>query len=559
MKIENSHLPLERAYRWERERPADVYMTQPLGGGQVREYTWAQSLDEARRMAAYLQAQNFPKGSHIAILSKNCAEFIIAELAIWMSGHVTVALFPTVNADTIRYVLSHCEAKLLFVGKLDTWAEQKSAVPPSLPCVALSLAPQTPYPRWPDLIAKTSPIAGSPVRGMDDTCTLFYTSGSTGQPKGVEHTFGTSVAAVMRIVELVRVTPQDRVISYLPLAHVFERGAVELLSLYVGVHVFFAESLETFLQDVQRARPTMFHSVPRLWLKFQQGVLKKLPQKKLDRLLRIPIVSGLIRKKILRGLGLDQCRVAITGSAPTPPEQIQWYRNLGLELLEGYGMTEDFVCSHLSYPGRARAGYVGHPLPDVETRISPEGEIQIKSPGCMKGYYKLPDLTKESFTSDGFFKTGDRGEHDSDGRLRITGRVKELFKTSKGKYVAPSPIENLLNAHSSIELSCVTGSGLPQPLAVIMLAEDLRKQFKEGRLDRVGLETELTALHRQVNAQIEEWERLTCLVVVTCDDWQIDNGFLTPTMKLKRSVVDDRYGMQLPLWSESRKLVVWHS
>jgi long-subunit acyl-CoA synthetase (AMP-forming) len=222
-------------------------------------------------------------------------------------------------------------------------------------------------------------------------------------------------------------------------------------------------------------------------------------------------------------------------------------------------MTEDFICSHFSLPNRSRVGYVGHPLPGVDVRISPEGEIQIKSPGCMKGYYKLPDLTKESMTPDGYFRTGDRGERDSDGRLRITGRVKELFKTSKGKYVAPVPIENLINAHTSIELSCVTGAGLPQPLAVVMLAEGLRKQFKEGKLDQSVIETELAALHQQVNAQVEEWERLACLVVVTRDEWQIENGFLTPTMKLKRSVVDDHYGPQLPAWSESRKQVVWYS
>ncbi|HVZ33613.1 MAG TPA: AMP-binding protein, partial [Polyangiaceae bacterium] len=353
------------------------------------------------------------------------------------------------------------------------------------------------------------------------------------------------------------ITRRDRLISYLPLAHVFERGAVESLSLYVGAKLFFADSLETFVADVKRARPTVFHSVPRLWLKFQQGVSAKLPEKKLSVLLRIPLIGRLLKRVVLKGLGLERTRIAISGSAPIPPELMHWYRGLGLELLEGYGMSENFAYSHVSLPGRSRIGYVGHPLPGVSQRISPEGEVLVKSAADMKGYYKQAELTRASYTEDGFLKTGDRGELDSDGRLRLTGRVKELFKTSKGKYVAPAPIENLLLADRNLELCCVMGAGEPQPFALVVLAEPLRKQLKAGTGDRAGIDAALKRLLHAVNRQVEEHEQLAFLVVVQ-DEWQVENGLLTPTLKVKRNVVEDTYGGRMASWyARKHEEVLW--
>ena len=437
MAIESKDLTLENLYRWEKETPQRVYMVQPMGGGALREFTWAQTVDEAKRMAAHLKSLDFPPGSRIAILSKNCAHFILSDLAIWMAGHISVALYPTSSPDTIQYILEHSESKLMFVGKLDHF-DAATMVPEGLPCISYPLSPKTDYTRWDDIIKSTEPVAGSPVRGLDETALLIYTSGSTGKPKGVEHTFKSIVAGPRAAIDIFKITSNDRFISYLPLAHVFERAAVEMATILGGAKLFFADSLETFVADIQRARPTIFHSVPRLWLKFQQGVSAKMSDGTLSLLLKIPVVSSFIKKKILTGLGLEQTRYALSGSAPIPPQLIEWYRALGLELLEGYAMTEEFVCSHVSYPGRSRVGYVGEPMPGVECRISPEGEIQLHTPGLMKGYFKQPDVTKEALTEDGWLKTGDRGEKDDKGRLKITGRVKELFKTSKGKYISPA-------------------------------------------------------------------------------------------------------------------------
>ena len=555
-KTATKEMVLERIYRHEKDCANKVYMTQPIGNGEVKDYTWSETMNQVRRMAAHLKSLDFPPGSKIAILSKNCAHFMMTDLAIWMAGYVSVALYPTLTEDTIKYILDHSESKLLFVGKLDTWESQKGAVPGDLPCIAYPLAPKTDYKGWDEIVAETEPMTDSPVRDADAASILIYTSGSTGQPKGAEHTFASTIAMAVVVKDLLNVNPSDRMISYLPLAHAFERCAIEMLSFVVPVHLYFAEALETFVQDLQRARPTIFHSVPRLWLKFQQGVFKKMPPKKLDFLSSIPIVGGLVKKKILKGLGLDSARIAITGSAPVPPELIEWYRGLGLELLEGYAMTEDFIYSHLSLPGKSRVGYVGHLVRGAESRISEEGEILLKSPGNMKGYYKEPELTKESYTEDGFFKTGDRGEYDDQGRLKITGRVKELFKSQKGKYIAPAPIENLLNADANVEMSCVTGAGLKAPLAIVQLSEALREEQKAGSMDKSKVEAELKALLASVNGKVEAWEKLDCLVVAP-EEWAIENEFLTPTMKIKRRTIDDAYGDKLEGWTKEGQKVVW--
>ena len=546
---------LESAYLFEKTRPHRVWMTQPTGGGNVEEYTWSQAFDQIRRMAAHLISLDLPPKSQIAIVSKNCAHFILADLAIFMAGHVSVALYPTLNADTVQYILEHSESKLLFVGKLDTWDEMKSGVPEDMPCIAFPLAPQVGLPAWDDIIAEHEPLTDDVVRERDEMAIIIYTSGSTGRPKGVMISFANMADPVHGLLDVFPMEEDDRILSYLPLAHAMERWAVEMTGLVTGAHLFFADSLDTFLEDLRRARPTIFISVPRLWLKFQLGVFAKMPPGKLSLFLKIPILNNIVRKKILTGLGLEHARYVFSGSAPIPADLISWYGKLGLQLLEAYGMTENFCYSHMSLPGKARVGYVGNVYPDADHKISAAGEILVKSPGTMMGYYKEPEMTAAAMTDDGYLKTGDRGEIDSAGRLKITGRVKELFKTSKGKYVAPAPIENLINSSSKVELSCVSGSGRPKPYAVVMLAEDVRKKLGDASV-RDELTAELKALLGEVNTQVEEFERLG-FIAVAKGEWVIENGFLTPTMKIKRNVIEDTYTPLLDAWYDSGDKIIW--
>ncbi|SFR38055.1 Long-chain acyl-CoA synthetase (AMP-forming) [Marinobacter gudaonensis] len=548
-------LPLDMLYHWEKEKTNALYMTQPIGDGKVVEYTWGRAVDEARRMASYLKSLNLPEKSRIGLISKNCAHWIMTDWAIWMAGHISVPLYPTLNADTVNYILNHAECEVVFVGKLDDWDMMKPGVPESVRCISYPLSPPNDFETWDDIIAKYPPLEENTHRDADELATIVYTSGSTGKPKGVMLSFGNMAFAAEGGMEVLKVGSDERMLSYLPLAHVFERTFVELASLYAGFQLYFAESLDTFVQDLQRAQPTLFLSVPRLWVKFQHGVLQKLPKQKLERLLKIPVVNKLIKKKILKGLGLNKVKLAGSGSAPLASDVLDWYRNLGLELLEGYGMSENFAYSHMNKPGRSRTGYVGESLPGVETRISEEGEVQIKSPATMMGYYKDEEKTREAFTEDGFLKTGDKGEIDEMGRLKLTGRIKEIFKTSKGKYIAPAPIENRLMSHDAIEMVCVSGANQTQPHALVMLGEEVRPKMADEAF-RKEIEESFKKLIADVNKTVDPHEQLAFITVVS-DEWSIENSFLTPTLKLKRNVVEDAYQEKVDSWYAKRQPVIW--
>ena len=552
-----SDLQLPSFYRWERERADKIFLTQPLSGGGLRDITWAQAGDEARRIATWLTAQGWPAGSNVAILGKNSAHWILADLAIWMAGHVSVPIYPTFNAQALRYILDHSESRACFVGKLDDTDSLADGVPVGVPLIALPLSPAgVSKMSWDALIAANAPQKGETVRDGATLCTLIYTSGTTGNPKGVMQTFNAMAWSLASATRRVTMSSEDHFLSYLPLAHVAERMLVEQGALKYGSHIFFAESLDTFVHDLQRAHPTIFFSVPRLWVKFQQGIFAKTPQKKLNFMLGLPIVGGLVRRKILKALGLDHCRIAAGGAAPMPAEMLRWYRDLGLDLIEAYGMTENCGVSHATVPGTSRPGTVGLAYDGVDTRIDADtGEIQMRSPGVMLGYYKDPAQTAASFTADGWFRTGDKGRIEPDGCLRITGRVKDLFKSSKGKYVAPAPIEDLLVNHPDIEACAVTGANFAQPLALVMLSADAlaRSKTPDGK---AALTTSFTAHLKAVNAQLEAHEKLDCMAVVP-STWSPENGFVTPTFKVKRNRIEDAYGEKYEGWLKQRKPVVW--
>ncbi|GGK49110.1 Long-chain acyl-CoA synthetase (AMP-forming) [Pseudomonas koreensis] len=543
-------LPLDVFYEREARHPRQRFLVQPIGGGQVETVTWADVGHQARCAAHWLRARELPQGSHIALISKNCAHWIIADLAIWMAGHVSVPLYPNLTADSVNQVLTHSESVLAFIGKLDDWPGMSKGIPPGLATISLPLHPPGEFDfSWDDL-QKSSPIQDDPRPAGEQLATIIYTSGTTGLPKGVMHSFANLGFATTHGTQLFGLNENDRLLSYLPLCHVAERMFVELASIYTGQTVFFAESLDTFITDLQRARPTAMFGVPRIWTKFQMGVYGKIPAKRLDFLLGLPWIGKRVGHKVLAGLGLDALRVALSGAAPVPQTLLSWYQKLGLDVLEVYGMTESCGYSHICLPGQYKQGWIGKPCPEVEVRIDESGEVQVRSQANMLGYFKEPQKTAETLAEDGFLRTGDKGEQDAEGRLRLTGRLKEIFKTSKGKYVAPAPIENRLAVHSRIEQVCVVGDGLSAPLGLCVLST---VNQDEGR---ASLHSSLEKLLEEVNAVLDKHERLRRLVVVK-DSWAVENGFLTPTLKIKRNVIEDTYGARFEEWSARSEAVLW--
>lgn len=551
--------PIQAFFQRVAASPEALAMVQPVGAGVLREYRWREMGDEVRRMATHLVSLDLPPNSKVALFSKNCAEWIMADCAIWMAGHVSVPLYPTLTPEAVAHILHHSESKALFVGKLDIWEEVAEAIPQDLPCVAFSLAPDSArkkYPVWSDIVRDQEPLGAIVPVSADAVATIIYTSGTTGMPKGVMHSVNNLSVMGERVPKVYQLVPEDRMLSYLPLSHVAERAALELSMLYVGQTIYFADTLETFAEDIQRARPTLFFGVPRIWTKFYQKASEAVPPAKLKRLLRIPLLSGVVRRKVLKAMGLDQCRIALSGASALSPEVIRWYGSLGLEILEVYGMTENMGWSHATRVGEQTIGWVGRPHDGVEQKIADNGEILVRSIATMQGYFKDEVRTRDDLTEDGWLRTGDVGEIDAKGRLRITGRVKEIFKTEKGKYVAPAPIENLLVSHPGVDQACVMGVDLPQPVALLCLAPELRMKLVEAG-ERDAFLADLSALRKRVNEQLDPHERLDALVVVR-EEWAVENNLLTPTLKLKRNELEKLYDQHLPSWA-AQKGVVWAS
>lgn len=545
----NYPLPLDMMYRWEKESPDLVFMRQPING-KWHEWTWKETGEEVRKMAAYLKNLDLEPGTRIAMISKNCAHWIISDLAIMMAGHTGVPLYPNLNAETIRQILEHSESKVLLVGKLDGWAAMRPGVPDNVQCIAFPFYTEPGYPEWYDLLKNVQPLRDDVYRDRNDLATIIYTSGTTGMPKGVMHKFHNFGWASQKAMDELQLKPHtQRFFSYLPLCHIAERVLVEMGSIYTGSVVSFAESLDTFAKNLAESEPTVFLGVPRIWSKFQQGILTKMPQKKLDLFLKIPILNGIVKKKIKAGLGLGNAENVFTGAAPTPAALINWFAKLDINIQEAYAMTENCCYSHVTRNNAIKVGFVGQPLPECEVKLSPQKEILIKHEAMMDGYFKEPAMTAETLV-DGWLHTGDEGFIDPQGFLKITGRVKDLFKTSKGKYVAPSPIEMRISSNADVEQVAVVGDGIPQPIVLLVLSESGMKKSKSEITDS------LLKTIGEVNTQIDQHEQVKVAIIIKTP-WTVENELLTPTMKIKRNPIEKIYRPSYEKWYASKDAVIW--
>ncbi|AMG02717.1 AMP-binding protein [Vibrio mimicus] len=543
--------PNEMLLRWVQERPNEVYLKQIINR-QFVEFTYAEVADQALRLVSALRALGAEPGDKIALISKNCAEWFICDLALMLGDYVSVPIFPTAGSETIDYCLEHSESKILIVGKLDDnkATAQVLAARPNIISISLPYSSAAPCQyQYQSLIKQYEPSEERPTHYDEKLMSLVYTSGTSGLPKGAMLTYGAFTWSVQQLVNHIGIQEGDRLFSYLPLAHITERVYIFGSSILGGVPTAFPESLDTFIEDVKMQRPTLFISVPRLWTLFQQRIQDKLPQKKLNILLKIPFINSLIKRKLADGLGLDQARVLGCGSAPVSPALLEWYRSIGLNVTEAWGMTESFAYSTINYPFRAdKIGTVGNAGPGIELKIADDEEIMVRSKGLFAGYYKNDAATAESFDNQGWLHTGDIGSIDSDGYLTIQGRKKDTFKTAKGKFVAPVPIEKKLFEYSRVEMMCLIGSGLPAP---ILLA--IPHNFPN--FDRARYERTTQKVIARINNELESHEQIKGVLMIK-EPWSIDNGILTPTLKIKRHVLEKKYHDTGQNWPKGQ-LVVW--
>lgn len=544
-----AHSPLDMFLHWEREIPNQIFLRQPIQG-QYTTWTYRQAGQEIRKIASGLKSLNYPPASNIALLSKNCAHWLMADLAIMMAGHVSVPLYATLTPHSIQQILDHSGSKAIIIGKLDDYAAQKSGIPAGITKIGIKLYGVQEEVSWEDWSATQVPLEATHEWKGPDLLTIIYTSGTTGKPKGVMHTVQAFDSVVRTAIQELNLPTHPQMFSYLPLSHIAERMGIELYGIYAGGTFSFAESLDVFARNLAETQPTTFFAVPRIWAKFQEKILEKMPQKKLDRLIGLPLLGNVVKKSIRKKLGLSRASHIFSGAAPISVDLLKWFDRLGIRILQAYGMTEDCVYAHFNRPDANKHGTVGKPFKGLEVKISQEGEIRVKSPSNTIGYYKEPALTAELFDADGFLRTGDKGEIDADGFLKITGRVKDQFKTDKGKYVSPTPIELKLSSNPDIEQVCVVGMGIPQPIALVVLSAAGKAKPKEQVIQS------LSGQIRDINPTLEHYEELKKAVVMK-DAWTIENGLLTPTMKVKRNEVEKIHLPKYPMWYEKEGAVVW--
>lgn len=539
-----------------RGQPDKVFLRQPFGAT-WRELTYKQVDDMARRVAAGLASLGVKDGDHVGILSRNCAEWIISDLAIMMSGAVSVPFYATLSTNSLREVIELSDIKVCFVGKLEHYdpAALEGVTTIAFPHYKDNARIEADH-EWSQLLAEFEPLEEVAKRRRDETFTILFTSGTTGTPKGVKLPF----SGAMDIAANERKTPvfqiysgaTERLFSFLPLNHVAERVAVEIAAILAGGTISFAESLETFNRNVVETRPTYFFAVPRIWTKFREGVLAQVggknPAKKLEFLLKVPILGASVRRKILGGLGLQDVQVAVSGAAPIPRETLEWYQRLGLTIQEVYGMSETHGPATFNPPDDVRPGTVGKAVPGTQVKLDPEtNEVMYKAPWNMTGYYNDPEKT-DQVLQDGWIRTGDEGSLDADGYLTLVGRVSDAFKGSKGKYVVPAPIESKFGADDTVGMVMVTGRGLPKTVALVCLSEGA-----QGMTER-ALKASLQATLAAINPTLEVHERIGA-VVVLAKEFAVEDDTLTPTLKIRRRTVDRLYESKYEGWLKTGGIV----
>ena len=553
--MENKHYDFP-FYKWEKEKANDPFLRQPFGDN-WEEYTWSEVGIMARKIASAIESYNLPPKSHIGLISKNCREWIIADLAIMMSGHISVPFFPTLKSYELEKLIHFGEVKLMFAGKLENWEEQSKGVK-NIPIISFpSYENHSPIPNsvnWNDLLSKFKPKTENYHPEMDDIWTIIFTSGTTGDPKGAVLDYKTVYLTKIIIESEVNPLKVDRdgnnsFISYMPLNHIFERVVIEFSCLRYGGTISFVESLESFGKNLSDVQPTTFAGVPRIYNKFKEKVLEKMPQKKLDLFLKIPILSSIVKKKIKKSLGWTNAKAILSGAAFLPQALIDWYQKLDVYILNGYGMTENCcVCSYLDTKKTDGVGSVGVPWDAVEVKIDEEGAIWNKSPYLLREYYKNKELTDEVL-KDGWFNTGDKGYVDNDGYLFITGRVKDIFKTSKGKYIEPSVMEAEFEKANLFQQICIVGLGLPQPI-LLGVPNDLSKSNKEKTSEKMN------SFLEKVNSTLDGYKKIKKVVFVR-DEWTPDNNLTTPTLKIKRAKIDEEFSKNYESWYNSSETIIW--
>ena len=558
--------------------------------GSWRSISAVEMVKRAQWIALGLYSLGIQKGDRVAILSESRVEWILSDQGCIFAGAIGVPIYPTLTPSQVAYILNDSGARGLFVSTQAKLDQVSSALKqcPSLEEVIVFEADSTSEPDFLSLVeleargrnleAEHPNLAVELAHAAkpEDIATIIYTSGTTGEPKGVMLTHASLIMDLLASSNHFAIGEQDSALSVLPLSHLFERQAMNMY-LHHGMSVYIGESLEKTGVNMREVHPTVFVGVPRIYEKILAkvkdrayskgringllfewaiGVGKRWAKLKLAHR-SIPIRLSIAHRvsdwmvfaKWRAALG-GHIRIFVSGAAPLSPDVALAFAGAGLPIVQGYGLTETSPVITAGRPEDNRVGTAGRPIPGVEVRIAPDGEIETRGPHIMRGYWNKPEETRAMFTEDGWFKTGDIGSLDDDGFLTITDRKKELFKTSGGKYISPQPIEQLIKSTRFVNQVVVVGSERKFPAALIV--PDWEQLESYAKLKGLNLHTPeefcrnpriIDLFERQIAARTEglaQFEKIKRVALLD-KELTIEGGELTPTLKVKRRVIDEKY------------------
>jgi long-chain acyl-CoA synthetase len=534
-----------------RDQDSDAVWLRDRKGDHYAQWTWRDAHAEASAVAAWLERRHGSTRTNMAVLSRNRAHWILADLSIVASGNVTIPLFTTLPAPTADYILDFTDTKVLVIGEAENWDAVREILPDGIDLITLpGVDVDEPHTRWEDIVDENRGRRPEYRCRHDDLISIVFTSGTTGVPKGVMQTHDSFLLPMLRCRDFFTMRPRPRFFSYLPLSHIAERQLVMVQSLIYAGSITFNESLATLARDLADTRPNYFFGAPRVWEQLQQGIIAGFGSREaLEKALSADPEG--VGHGVRNRLGLDDTDYLLTAAAPMPPALIEWFERLGIHVMEGFGQTEIMAVA-ANTAGARRIGSIGQLLPDVEMKISDEGELVFRAAGAAIGYYRMPDKSAETFV-DGWVHTGDKGYVDEDGFVYVTGRVKDYFKTIQGKFVAPTPIENRFSENELAEQVCLLGRGYSKTVIVIV------PSGLALRRDRETVETAIREHVSAVNSEVDRHARIGA-VIFAAEPWTIENEFMTPTMKLRREIIEARYGHRAAELAregaEQRKLLI---
>ena len=520
---------------WAQEEPNRVWL-RDRKGDEFNAWTWSQAEAEVDAIAAWLEQRFEGSANNIAILSRNRAHWMLADAAINASGNCSAPMFTTQKADIVKYLLNFTETKAIFLGESENWEQVRAIVPEGVEVVTFpGVDCETASHGWDALLEECRGLKPSHEPKPDELISLTFTSGTTGLPKGVMQTHDSMLVPVRKVMRrVIKFRMFPRLLSYLPLSHAGERCLVWMPSLLKCGEVTFNESMETLIRDLSTVKPNLFLAVPRVWGLLNQIILGAFEgQAALDGSLREDREGTVL--KVRNFLGIQDLDAGISGGAPLSATLKAWYGSLGIKILEMMGMTEaNGILGN--FGGEPPPGSVGKPLPGVEVRVSPEGEMLVRMEGLSPGYYKMPEKTAETFV-DGWLHTGDKVRIDENGYFFITGRVKDYFKTVHGKYVAPLPIEDSFSKNPLVQQQCLMGRGFSKTVMVCVLDPQAAGKSREDIVASLKLTV------AEINRNVERHARIG-VVIIDREPWAIENDMLTVTMKVKRDEIDKRFAEQ---------------